>query len=70
MKSHLLENFLELLKALSLHDPGPDEEKDGKSGGVENVDAPGVEEEDVPEVREARAAENAHKALRTLSWMM
>ena len=63
MKSHLLENFLELLKALSLHDPGPDEEKDGKSGGVEKVDAPGVEEKDVPQVGETRSTENADKTL-------
>ena len=63
MKSHLLENFLELLKALSLDDPGPDEEKDGESGGVKNVDAPGVEEKDVPEVGETRSTENADKTL-------
>ena len=63
MKSHLLENFLELLKALSLDDPGPDEKKDGESGGVEHVDAPGVEEEHIPEVGEARSAEDAHETL-------
>ena len=61
---HLLENSLKLLKALSLHGPGANEKEDGKSSRVEDVDAPGVEEEDVPEVREARAAENAHKALK------
>ena len=59
-----MENSLEFLKALSLHGPGANEKEDGKSGRVEDVDAPGVEEEDVPEVREARAAENAHKALK------
>ena len=71
-KSHLLENSLEFLKALSLHGPGANEKEDGKSGRVEDVDAPGVEEEDVPEVREARAAENAHKPLKKerLSWIM
>ena len=63
-KSHLLENSLKLLKALSPHGPGANEKEDGKSGRVEDVDAPGVEEEDVPEVREARAAENAHKPLK------
>ena len=31
---------------------------------MENVDAPGVKEEDVPEVREARTAKNAHKSLK------
>ena len=31
---------------------------------MEHVDAPGVKEEDVPEVREARSAENAHKSLK------
>ena len=67
---NLVENSLKLLKALSLHGPRPNEKEDGKSSCVEDIDAPGVEEEDVPEVREARAAENAHKALRTLFWMM
>ena len=60
---YLLENPLKLLKGLSLQSPGSDEEEDGKGGGVERVDAPGVEEEDIPEVGEARSAEDAHKAL-------
>ena len=62
-KIYLLENPLKLLKGLSLQSPGSDEEEDGEGGGVEHVDAPGVEEEDIPEVREARSAEDAHKAL-------
>ena len=61
---NLLENSLKLLKALSLHGPRPDEEEEGKRSCVEHVDAPGVKEEDVPEVREARSAENAHKSLK------
>ena len=61
---NLLENSLKLLKALSLHGPWSDEKEDGQSSRVEHVDPPGVEEEDVPEVREARSAENAHKSLK------
>ena len=61
---YLLENPLKLFKALSLHGPRPNEKEDGKGSRVEDVDAPGVEEEDVPEVREARSAENAHKSLK------
>ena len=60
---YLLENPLKLLKGLSLQSPGSDEEEDGEGGGVEHVDAPGVEEEHIPEVGEARSAEDAHKAL-------
>ena len=62
-KIYLLENPLKLLKGLSLQSPGSDEEEDGKGGGVEHVDTPGVEEEHIPEVGEARSAEDAHKAL-------
>ena len=68
-KSHLLENSLKLLKALSLHGPRANEKEDGKSSRVEDVDAPGVEEEDVPEVGEARATENAHKALKSEAFL-
>ena len=60
---HLLENPLKLLKGLSLQSPGSDEKEDGEGGGVERVDTPGVEEEDIPEVGEARAAEDAHETL-------
>ena len=60
---YLLENPLKLLKGLSLQSPRSDEDEDGEGGGVERVDAPGVEEEDIPEVGEARAAEDAHKTL-------
>ena len=62
--SHLLENPLKLLKALSLHGPRPYEKENGKSSRVKDVDAPGVEEEDVPEVGEAGSAENVHKTLK------
>ena len=60
---YLLENPLKLLKGLSLQSPRSDEEENGEGGGVEHVDAPGVEEEHIPEVREARSAEDAHKTL-------
>ena len=60
---YLLENPLKLLKGLSLQSPGSDKEEDGKGGGVKHVDAPGVEEEHIPEVREARSAEDAHETL-------
>ena len=63
-KLNLLENSLKLLKALSLHGPRPDEQEESKSSCVKDVDAPGVEEEDVPEVREARSAKNANKSLK------
>ena len=62
--NHLLENSLKLLKALSLHGPWPYEKEYGKSGCVKDVDAPGVKEEDVPEVGEAGSAEDAHKTLK------
>ena len=55
---------MKLLKALSLHGPWPYEKEYGKSGRVKDVDAPGVKEEDVPEVGEAGSAEDAHKTLK------
>ena len=59
-----MENSLKLLKAVSLHGPRANEKEYCKSCCVEDVDAPGVKEEDVPEVGEAWAAENANKTLK------
>ena len=66
---NLVENSLKLLKAVSLQGPRANEKEYCKSSRVENVDAPGVEEEDIPEEGETRATENAHKALKIKSQM-